>query len=97
MRDAQREKSMRRVQNAKAKREMLFGNKELVRHNEVKTKINRIRDLSSIKEAQKKQRVENAIRHQELLKSFLDGEKNAFIDERPLQYTEDRDTSAFLK
>ena len=28
MRDAQREKSLRRVENAKAKREMIFGNKE---------------------------------------------------------------------
>ena len=59
------------------------------------TKVKRIRDLSYIKESQKKERRENAIRHQEMLKSFLDTEKATRKDDRPLQYVDERDISAF--
>ena len=59
------------------------------------TKIRRIRDLSEIKGAQNAERRENAIRHQEMLKDFLDNEKAKKKDERPLQYAEDADTTAF--
>lgn len=50
----------------------------------VSTKVKRIRDLSVIKDQQKAERRENAIRHQEMLKSFLDDEKNNRKDERPI-------------
>ena len=46
MREAFRQKSKRRVENARAKRDILNGNKHEERVNDVKTKISRIRDLS---------------------------------------------------
>ena len=56
------------------------------------SKVERIRNLSVVKEQQKQQRRDNAIRHQEMLKSFLDTEKANRKDERPMQYA---NTSAF--
>ena len=54
------------------------------RYQEVNTKVKRIRDLSHIKESQKQERRCNAIRHQEMLKSFLETEKATRKDDRPL-------------
>lgn len=95
MRDAWREKQSRRVENAKAKREMIHGQVAKERHKEATTKVRRIKDLSVVKETQKQERRDNAIRHQEMLKSFLELEKSTRKDERPLQYADPRDTSAF--
>ena len=65
------------------------------RFQEASTKISRIRDLSQVKETQRAERRDNAIRHQEMLKSYLDTEKRERVDERPLQYATDANTSAF--
>lgn len=86
---------MRRVANAAAKRDLINGQIAKERFTEVNTKIRRIRDLSEIKNAQNQERRENAIRHQEMLNNFLEEEKANKRDERPLQYAEDADTTAF--
>ena len=65
------------------------------RFTEASSKIRRIRDISEIKDTQKAERRENAIRHQEMLKNFLDTEKRNKVDERPLQYADDENTTAF--
>ena len=95
MREAWRAKQTRRVANAAAKRDLINGEISKERFIEANTKIRRIRELSEIKGAQNAERRENAIRHQEMLKNFLDTEKANKRDERPLQYTEDADTTAF--
>ena len=88
MRDAIIEKQKRRVENAKAKREMIRQARAVDNKSAVATKVNRIRDISVLKDQQKTERRENAIRHQEMLKSFLDEEKAHRMDERPIQYGE---------
>lgn len=88
MNEVWRHKQERRVENAKAKREMINSQVARERFVEVNTKVRRIRDLSNIKMSQKQERRDNAIRHQEMLKSFLDTEKAARKDDRPLQYAD---------
>ena len=58
-------------------------------------KVNRIRELSVLKEAEKAERRDNALRHQEMLAKFINDEKANRIDERPINYAEDANTSAF--
>ena len=84
MREAWCAKQTRRVTNAKVKRELIDGQVSKERFTEANTKIKKIRDLSEIKESQIQERRENAIRHQEMLKNFLDNEKRNFKDDRPL-------------
>ena len=95
MRTAWREKQTRRVENAKAKRDMINNQVAKERFVEANTKIRRIRDLSCVKESQKAERRDNAIRHQEMLKSYLETEKANRKDDRPMQYATDANTSAF--
>ena len=95
MQEAWRAKQTRRVANAAAKRDLINNEISKERFVEANTKIRRIRELSEIKDAQNAERRGNAIRHQEMLKNFLDTEKANKRDERPLQYAEDADTTAF--
>ena len=56
MKDAWHEKQNRRIENAKAKREMINNQIAKERHQEVANKVNRIRELSSFKDAALKER-----------------------------------------
>lgn len=91
----QQERQRRRIENARAKREQQEYTTAAERYQSANRKVRRIRDLSSIKESQKKERRDNAIAHQEKLRNFLKMEQEARRDERPIQYAFDGDTSAF--
>jgi len=86
IRDAMREKQARRIENARAKRNMINYQTSRERTAAVRAKVSRIRDLSAVKDTQKNERRANAMRHQEMLKNFLDAEKASRFDERPIQY-----------
>ena len=63
MKGAWHEKQHRRIENARAKREMINNQIARERHQEVANKVNRIRELSSVKETAIKERKQNALRH----------------------------------
>ena len=63
MKDAWREKQTRRVENARAKREMINNQIAKERHQEVANKVQRIRELSCVKESALRDRKQNALRH----------------------------------
>ena len=65
------------------------------RHQEVVTKVQRIRELSVVKDTALKERRQNALRHQEILREFLAKEESNKVDERPLSHVDDRSASAF--
>ena len=95
MKEAWREKQFRRVENARAKREMIDNQIAKERHQEVVNKVNRIRELSVVKDTAIRERKQNALRHQEILREFLAKEDANKVDERPLTHITDRSASAF--
>ena len=95
MKDAWKEKQFRRIENARAKREMIDNQIAKERHQEVVNKVQRIRELSVVKDTAIKERRNNALRHQEILREFLAKENNNKVDERPLSHIEDRSASGY--
>ena len=95
MKDAWKEKQFRRIENARAKREMIDNQIAKERHQEVVNKVQRIRELSVVKDTAIKERRNNALRHQEILREFLAKEANNKVDERPLSHLDDRSASGY--
>ena len=95
MKEAWKEKQFRRIENARAKREMIDNQIAKERHQEVVNKVQRIRELSVVKDTAIKERRNNALRHQEILREFLAKENNNKVDERPLSHIDDRSASNY--
>ena len=86
MREASICKQQRRVENAQAKRTMIKTQQASDMSIAVRAKVAKIREINGVKVQQKQERKENALRHQEMLKDFLDKEKSERVDERPIAY-----------
>lgn len=88
MERAQHEKNLRREANARAKKDLIDNKAKDEKFIAVVNKISKIREVNTIKQTELQFRRQKALENQERLREYIEDQKRARVDLKPLQYTE---------